>query len=284
MPDLGFAHPIVVHFAIALGLVGVGLRWLALGTRARFAGPSACLLLALAAAAAVVAARSGEDASALAEPIPGVAAPVAAHRAWGRRARTLLVGTALLEGLALARPRAGVPAALLGLAAAVAIVEAGRHGGDLVYRHAAGVGVRSGDPADVGGLLLAGLLQQSNLDDRSGRAADAAALVDLAASRFPSDVGVQLLDAASLLRRRQPAAALARLEGLALPPDPQLRYRRAWLTADALEAVGRGDAASLTLQHLRGEFPDDARLARRIARSSGPAEAIQPSRPGVVAR
>src|SRR5512140_3764600 len=210
--DLGFAHPIVVHFVVALGLVGVSLRWLALGGRARFAGPSACLLVVLAAAAALVAVPSGEDASASAEAVPGVAAPVAVHRTWGRRARITLVGAALLEGVTLARPRARLGAALAGLAAAVCIVEAGAHGGELVYRHAAGVGVRSGDPADVGQLLLAGLVQQSNVDERAGRPADGAALVDLAAHRFPSNVGVQLLDADALLRRHQPAAALGVLE------------------------------------------------------------------------
>lgn len=268
--DLGFAHPIVVHFVIALGLLGVGLRWLALVWRVRFAGPSACLLVVLAAAAAVVAVRSGEDASALAEPIPGVAAPVAVHRAWGERARTALLVDAALEGLAVVRPRARLGAALAGLAAAACIAQAGMHGGDLVYGHAAGIGVRSGDPADVGRLLLAGLVQQANVDERAGRSAEAAALVDVAARRFPSNAGVQLLAADALLRRHEPAAALGVLDALPVPDEPRLRYRRAWLTADALDATGRGDAARRTLEQLRGEFPDDARLARRLARYAHP--------------
>ena len=113
-------------------------------------------------------------------------------------------------------------------------------------------------------------MQQANADDRAGRPADAAALVDLAARRFPSDAGVRLLEAQSLLRRHDPAAALAVLDGLAPGADPRLRFRRGWLTADALEAVGRPDDAATTLQRLRRDFPEDARLTRRLAHGAGP--------------
>ena len=62
MPDLGFYHPIVIHFAIGLITGGVLLRWLSLTRRGAFAGPAAVTLILLATAATLVAAQSGEDA------------------------------------------------------------------------------------------------------------------------------------------------------------------------------------------------------------------------------
>src|SRR5213080_1372949 len=61
MPDLGFYHPIVIHFAIGLITAGVFLRWLSLTRRGAFAGPAAVTLILLATAATLVAAQSGED-------------------------------------------------------------------------------------------------------------------------------------------------------------------------------------------------------------------------------
>src|SRR6476660_5375497 len=63
MPDIGFYHPLIVHFAIALSIVGVLLRWISFTGAAKFAGPAAAALLLLGTGAAVVAARSGGDAS-----------------------------------------------------------------------------------------------------------------------------------------------------------------------------------------------------------------------------
>jgi tetratricopeptide repeat protein len=50
--------------------------------------------------------------------------------------------------------------------------------------------------------------------------------------------------------------------------DPQLRFRHGWLTADAQEALGQNDAARNTLQQLRTEFPESARLRRRLDSTS----------------
>src|SRR2546426_12629456 len=61
---------------------------------------------------------------------------------------------------------------VVGLMVAVSLYEAAEHGGDLVYGYAGGVGVRSGDPADVARLLVAGLYQQAMLDRRQGKPAD----------------------------------------------------------------------------------------------------------------
>jgi hypothetical protein len=46
-----------------------------------------------------------------------------------------------------------------------------------------------------------------------------------------------------------------------------MRFRRGWLTADALDTLGRGPEARAELGRLRAEFPDNARLGRRLARA-----------------
>jgi uncharacterized membrane protein len=272
MPDIGFYHPLIVHFAIALAIVGVLFRWIAFTGTAKFAGPAAAALLLLGTGAAVVAAQSGSDASVDVEALPGAAAFVRAHEEWGLRTRNILLAISALEVFAVLVTRrdwaraALVGSGALGLAALVCVVETGERGGEIVYAHAGGVGTRSGDPADVERLLLAGLYHQAELDERAGHADDAAALIEMAARRFPSEPAVQVMAAQSLLEHRHdPAAALALLRTVAVAAaDPQVRFRHGWLTADALEALGQTDMAQATLQQLRSEFPDSARLRRRL--------------------
>jgi len=271
MSDIGFYHPLIVHFAIALAIVGVFFRWISFTPVAKFAGPAAAALLLLGTAAAVVAAQSGSDASVDVEALPGAAALVREHGEWGMRTRNILLAISALEVFAVVTRRDWARPALLGsgalgLAALVCVLQTGERGGEIVYAHAGGVGTRSGDPADVERLLLAGLYHQAELDERAGRADDAAALIEMAARRFPSEPAVQVMAAQSLLEQRHdPAAALALLRTVAVAADePQLRFRHGWLTADALEALGQTDLARTTLQQLRTEFPDSARLRRRL--------------------
>ncbi len=271
MSDVGFYHPLIVHFVIALAMVGVVFRWISYTGVGGFTGPAATVLLLLATLAVVVAARSGSDASIAVAAVPGSAAFVRAHGEWGMRTRNILLIVSGLELLALVGHGTGTRFALLasgvvGLAALGCIYETGERGGDLVYARAGGVGIRGGDPADVGLLLLAGLYHQAQLDERAGRTGDAAALIELAARRFPSEPAVQVLAAESLLEdRHDPAAALAVLRAVTVPADDrQLRFRHEWLTADALEALGQAEAAQATLQRLSVEFPANARLRRRL--------------------
>ncbi len=273
MSDIGFYHPLIVHFVIALAMVGVLFRWVAFTGIARFTGPAAAALLVLGSLAAIVAARSGDDASIAAGTVPGSAALVREHGEWGMRTRNVLAIVSALELVALAGRGAARRPALLasgvaGLAALGCIYETGERGGELVYAHAGGVGIRSGDPADVGRLLLAGLYHQAQLDERAGRADDAAALIELAARRFPAEPAVQVLVAQSLLEHRHdPATALAVLRRVEPPAaERQLRFRRDWLSADALEALGQTEAARTILARLRAEFPDSQRLRRRLER------------------
>src|SRR5207244_12648979 len=129
MPDLGFYHPIVIHFAIGLLAGGVLLRGLSLTRRGAFAGPAAVTLILLATAATLVAAQSGEDAHVAVEAAPGIAAVVRAHQQWGERTRNvvLLVGglellTLALRGRSIVRTMSFVSAGF-GLLAFVSILQ-----------------------------------------------------------------------------------------------------------------------------------------------------------------
>src|ERR1700746_59418 len=89
MPDLGFYHPIVIHFAIGLLTGGVLLRGRSLIRRAAVTGPTATTMILLATPALVAAAQSGEAAHVVVEAAPGVAAAVRAHQQWGERTRNV---------------------------------------------------------------------------------------------------------------------------------------------------------------------------------------------------
>jgi uncharacterized membrane protein len=276
MLDIGFYHPLIIHFAISLVLLGVFFRIASLTGRVPFTGPAATILILLGAAAVIVAARSGEDAHVAVEAIPGIAAAVKAHQTWGERTRNIVLLLASVEILALILARRGRarPALLasgaLGLASALCIMQTGKLGGELVYAHAGGIGIRSGDSEDVGRLLLAGLYHQAQLDERAGKSDEAATLLELAARLFPSDPAVQLLAAESLFtNRRDPGAALTALDRIAVPKEERrLRFHQGWLTADALTALGWTEAARAALQKLQSEFPDSERLRRRLEQTS----------------
>jgi uncharacterized membrane protein len=295
--DLAPLHPIVVHFAIGLLMAGVLFRLASLagehllGGRLAFAGPAACVLLLAGAVAAFGALKSGEAAEGAAEDIPGAHDAVEDHQKWANRTFWLFAVVAALEAGALVLRRFGKAApavaasGLLGLGGLYLLYETGEHGGEVVYSHAGGVGTRTGDPKDVGRLLLAGLYQQAVLDRGEGRRGDAAALIETAAVRFPGDLEVQLLLAESQLEDRKDAAlATTTLSRLQIPrEEARLRLRHGILLVDAILASGHVEAAKATLQNLASEFPDSALVRERMRRitqaSSSPAESTPAATP-----
>ncbi|HZM52195.1 MAG TPA: DUF2231 domain-containing protein [Vicinamibacteria bacterium] len=279
MPSLAGLHPIVVHFAIALLIAGAVFRWLSLTGRLSFASPAAASLLLVGTVAAVMAVKSGTDAHGPVERIPGVVDAVIAHEHWGERARNAFIVVAVAELVVLLLARRGkerlavIASAVLCVPAVFCLYEAGEHGGELVYEYAGGPGLRTGDPADVGRLLVAGVYNQAQADRKAGRPGDAAALVSAIAPRFATDPNVQVMAAESaLLDRKDPGAALDILGRTAVPQDnARLRIRHGLLMADALEAAGRPDAARATLQQLASAFPTNGRIKQRLAGSPAPA-------------
>ena len=278
MPNLASWHPIIVHFAIALVVLGVLLRWASLLNRIPFSAPAATTFLVAGALASFLAARSGTDAHGPVERVPGAAAAVMEHEEWGERAERLAQIVAAVEIVALLmrrRPQARwvvIASAVLGAPLLFAIYEAGEHGGKLVYSYAGGVGIRSGDPADVGRLLVAASYHQAELDRQANRREDAARLYDELGRRFPNDPGIQVSVAESqLVDRKDAPGALAALGRITVPTDDvRLRVRHGLLNVDALEAAGRADAAQAALQQLASAFPDNRRVKQRLAGGAPP--------------
>ena len=103
MPNIGYYHPLIVHFVIGLLFVGVTARILSLlplGPRSAFLGPMAAALVLLGTMASVAAFRSGHDAHSVSERVPG-----ARIRARTGRMASVFLGVAALEMLLLYRPR-----------------------------------------------------------------------------------------------------------------------------------------------------------------------------------
>lgn len=274
MPDIGIFHPQIVHFVIALLVAGVAFRLVSLTGKVSFAGPAAAVLLLAGTLAAVAAVQSGTDAHGPAERIPGARAAVVEHEEWGERTRNLFLGIAVLEIAALAfRRRAWrryllFGSAAVGLAGLFFIYETGEHGGHLVYSYAGGVGTRSGDPADVDRLLLAGLYQRATLDRREGNAKAAAELFAEMGRRYPNDPTVQFMAIESqLVDRDDPAAALAALQTFTVPDGNRLvAMRVGLLRADAFVALEHPDSARVALEALLEAFPGNTRIRDRLER------------------
>jgi len=267
-------HPQIVHFAIALLFMGVLLRGVSLTGKVAFTGPAALVLLLVGTVGAVLAVQSGTAAHGPVERVPGARAAVMEHEEWGQRTRNIFLIVAALELVALvprvSRWRKGMLTAsgVVGLMGAASLYEAAEHGGDLVYGYAGGVGIRSGDPADVARLLVAGLYQQAMLDRRQGKPAESAQLIAQLAQRYPDDTSIRLLAVESLIVDRQDGkAALAALKWFPLTLESRfLRFRVGLLRADAFAAAGMPDSAKATLQAMAGEFSNNRAVEDRMAK------------------
>lgn len=274
MPSIASFHPQIVHFAIVLLIIGVVFRLLSFTGRLAFTGPAATTLVVLGTVATVLAVRSGTDAHGPVERVPGVRAAVVEHEEWGERARNIFLGVAALELIALALARRmpqqarvfAMGAAAIGVVGLGAIYEAGEHGGELVYNYAGGIGIRSGNPEHVGNLMVAGLYNQALLDRQANRGAEGAALIDLAATRFPQNLELQLMAIEWTTDvKKDPAGALLRLDALSVPAaESRLRTRAGLARASALTAQGNIDGARQVLMTLKGEFPTSVQIQRRL--------------------
>ena len=277
MPNLAQFHPQIVHFVVALLFVGVALRIASLIPKLKFANHAAALLLLIGTGAAVLAVQSGTDAHGPVERIPGARALVVEHEEVAIQAKNIFLAVAALEliALGLARPSLGVDryarvaqvaSVVVGLYGSLVLYHASEHGGELVYSYAGGPGLRTGKPADIERLLLAGLYNQSREDRKAGRVADAAVLVDEMARRFPRNPEAQLLRVESLmLDRKDYAAARVAADSISLPAsDARLRARQATLKADAYLGLSQPDSARAVLAAAVAAFPQNVRLKAKL--------------------
>ncbi|HET9602643.1 MAG TPA: DUF2231 domain-containing protein [Gemmatimonadales bacterium] len=266
-------HPQVVHFVVALGLVGIVLRLISLTGRARWTRPAGAVLLILAAVSSVVAVKSGTAAHGPVERIPGAREAVEQHEEAGTTTRNifLVVGVLEVAGLALvSREKAQrwflLASAVAGVVACAELYEAADEGGELVYAYGGGPGLRSGDPADVQRLLVAGLYAQAAAARDSGRLEEAARLTDELVRQRPDDPAVTLLAVQSLIRdRHDPAAALAALDTLK-QPEGNRRWEQqvGLLRSEALTAAGQPDSARTVLTALLRKYPDSRGVQRAL--------------------
>src|SRR5437667_2874046 len=241
IPTLGAYHPIIVHFAIALLVLGVIFRWISLTGRAPFTGPAAATGLILGALAAALAVHSGLDAHGPVERIPGARQAVMDHEDAGHWARNVFLVVALLEIVALVAAKRSIQtarvalwgSAVVGIFGFAAILKAADKGGDLVYEYAGGVGIRTGETEDVNRLYLAGVYQAAQQARAQHDSARAAALFGQLEREFPTDTNVRLLAIESLMRDRDNArAALTALARFPMrPDDPPLHVRDGVLKA-----------------------------------------------------
>ena len=268
MPDIGSLHPQVVHFVVALLIVGVIARIVSLiplGPRWSFANGMAATLLLLGTGAAVVAVQSGLDAHEKVESIPGVRQAVNVHEDYGKDTRNIFLVVSAIEIalLIVAGRKPGVAKGLRALSAVVGIIggvylyEAGDHGGDLVYSYGAGVGVRSGDTADVRRVLVAGLYDNLQAARKAGRHDEAARLADQLQSIMPGDTSALLLRIQSMVRdRKDSRGALAALDSIPVSPNnSRLRFQKAMLQVEALDSAGMRDSARAVLTALKKDVP-----------------------------
>jgi uncharacterized membrane protein len=267
--DLAPYHPIIVHFVIALGVIGVAFRLVSLTDFLPWTRPAATALLLMAAVAAVLAVLSGTAAHGPVERIPGVGDAVHEHEEAGEWVRNLLLVLGAIELARLGFLKNEKVARILlyvsgvaGLAVGAAIYRAGDLGGDLVYEYAGGVGIRSGNPEDIQRLLVAGLYNQARVARAAGHPEEAQRLIVELVHQMPNDPAVSLLAVESLLKDRQdPQAALSALAQLQLPEDnPRLAIQKGLMTGQALAASGERDSALMVLKDLKARFPRAERM------------------------
>lgn len=142
-------HPALVHFPIALILLGTAVAVVSVFLRRWHLPWIAAGLMILGAGGAVAATWSGEEdqemAGELNENVEGV---LDEHEEWGERARNsalvaavLALGAALLSRSPVSGRIASVVALCAALVSSFCVVKAGHFGGELVYKHGVGVNV-----------------------------------------------------------------------------------------------------------------------------------------------
>ena len=200
MPEIASFHPQLVHFVVALLIVGVAARVMSLiplPGRITFVGAMAATLIFLGTIASVLAVRSGLEAHEAVEGIPGIRPVVSEHEEDGERTRNIFLVVSLVEigVLAFATRKPAVARGLRVLSAVVGVVgvvflfETAEHGGDIVYEHAGGPGLRTGDSSDVRRLLVAGLYNNAVLDRKAGNSEAAATRIDELQRMMPAEPG-----------------------------------------------------------------------------------------------
>ncbi len=266
VPNIGWMHPLVVHFVIALAFVGVGARLVSLlpSERWRFTSPMATSLIVIAALGGLLAVHTGTDAHGPVERVPGARNAVQEHEDAGEWARDALIVVALFEIGALALANRGglgkglkIAAAVVGLVGIATVYRAADLGGDLVYNYAGGIGLRSGDSADVRRLLIAGLYHNAMRARTAKDSATTTRLIAELSREMPGDTSVRFMVIESMLKDQGKAREAAdSLKAIQVPAsNRRVAFQRASLLSDAYVALGHPDSARITLEALKNSLP-----------------------------
>jgi uncharacterized membrane protein len=145
-------HPAIVHFPIALLLVGAAVAVAAVFVRRWHLPLFAAILLSLGALGAVAATVTGEKEEKKVEhALPSAEPVLEKHAEWGESARNagilaavFAIGAAALVSRPVIGRSLSVLTAFVAIGAGYAVAQAGHFGGELVYRHGAGVTLGSG--------------------------------------------------------------------------------------------------------------------------------------------
>ena len=276
MPNLAPFHPQIVHFVVGLLLVGVAFRLVSLTPWFKFTNYAATTLLLIGAVSAWLAVKSGTAAHGPVERIPGARPLVQEHEEQGETTRNIFLGVAAIELIALAFARrdrfgryafwARAASGVVGVVGCVMLYETAEHGGRLVYSYGGGPGLRTGDPADVERTYIAAAFNQAQLDRKSGRGAEAAAIIADLGRRLPESNDMKLLQAESQMRdSKNYVGAMATLDGIQAAPDDRfMASRKMQLRADIYIAMGKTDSARVLLQQALAANPQNARLKAKL--------------------
>lgn len=149
-------HPAVVHFPIVLLLLGAAVAVAAAFTRRGRLPLAAALLFSLGAIGTVVAVQTGERDGEIVGETPAIETVLDEHEEWAERTQTAAVVAALLAAVAFATTQLTetarwqmvarglrIVSGAGALLAAWCVFQTGHYGGQLVYRHGAGVNLVS---------------------------------------------------------------------------------------------------------------------------------------------
>ncbi len=156
-------HPAVVHFPIALLMIGAPVAVLAVFLRRWHLPWLVAILLVLGASGAMVAVATGEQEGEMVEGgSQAVERVLEEHEEFGEMTRNLAVVAAVLAVAAAALSRVriagrglSVLAAVAAAAAAYCVAQTGHYGGQLVYRHGAGVNISAAQGGSESGAATA---------------------------------------------------------------------------------------------------------------------------------
>ncbi len=166
MPDLTHLHPMIVHFPIALLIIGFLVDAVSMVVKRDFLNKTGFILLLLGTLGAIAAYFSGASAAEGVIEAGSLKDAVEIHKSAAELTLLIVIAAALFRTiLVMARKYAGAYkwiAFAVFFAGVLAVSRTGYYGGELVFKHAAGVTLEFGSSnsgAKQGGSIAAAITQ-----------------------------------------------------------------------------------------------------------------------------